>query len=80
MSTAVDAVRAHTDKYNKDFDIVVTLLTQYIDKRASTLSVKNASVSKTRASKQQKTSTTHGTFKGKIKFKKYCNDTVPTVI
>ena len=32
LSTAVAAVRAHTDKYEKDFDAVVTFLTQYIDK------------------------------------------------
>ena len=37
FSTAVAAVRAHSDKYKKDFDIVVAFLIQYSDKRASTL-------------------------------------------
>ena len=43
FSTAVDAVRVHPDKYEKDFNVVVTFLTQYIDKREPTLSVKVAS-------------------------------------
>ena len=40
MSTAVAAVRAHPDKCQKDFDAVVAFLTQYIDKKVPTLSVK----------------------------------------
>ena len=71
MSTADAAVRAHPDKYKKDFDAVVTFLTQYIDKRAPTPSVKVASVRQSRPAKQQKTSTTKGTFKGKIELKRY---------
>ena len=70
MSTAVDAVRAHPDKYKKDFDAVVAFLSQYIDKRALTSSVKVASVRQRRPSKQQKTSATFGIFKGKIELKK----------
>ena len=31
MSTAVATVRAHPDKYKKEFDVVVTFLTQYTD-------------------------------------------------
>ena len=34
LSTIVTTVRAHPDKYGKDFDTVVPFLTQYIDKRA----------------------------------------------
>ena len=71
LSTAVATVSAHLDKYKKDFDAVVTFLTQYIDKRALTLSVKVASVGKNRPAIQQKTSATHGIFNGKIKLKKY---------
>ena len=57
MSTAVATVRAHTDKYDKDFDAVVAFLTQYIDKKASTPNVKVASVTQTRPAKWQKTNT-----------------------
>ena len=45
LSTAVATIRAHPDKYDKDFDAVVAFLTQYIDKRAPTPSMKVASVS-----------------------------------
>ena len=47
LSTAVTAERAHSDKYEKDFDAVVAFLTQYIDNRAPTLSMKVASVGRT---------------------------------
>ena len=66
LSTAVAAVRTHPDKYEKDFDAIVTFVTQYIDKRAPTQSVNVATISQSRPAKKQKTSTTHGTFKGKI--------------
>ena len=66
MSTAVATERVHPDKYKKIFDTVVAFLTQYIDKRALTLSVNFASVGQTRPAKLQKTSTNHGTFKGKV--------------
>ena len=39
LSTTVATFRAHPDKYEMDFDTVVTFLTQYIDKRAPTLQV-----------------------------------------
>ena len=44
MSTAVAAVRAHSDKYKKDFNTVVAFLIQSIHKRAPTPSVKVACV------------------------------------
>ena len=66
LSTAVATVREHPDKHKKDFNMVVTFLTQYIDKRVPTLSVKVAYVAQTRPAKQQKTSSSCGTFKGKI--------------
>ena len=47
LSTVVAAVRVHPDKYEKDFDAVVTFLTQYIDKRSPAPSVKVASVHRT---------------------------------
>ena len=71
MSTAVAAVRVHPDKYEKEFDTIVAVVTQYINKRAPTLSLKVASVGQTRPAKWQKTSTRHGTFKGKIELKKH---------
>ena len=74
LSTAVAAVRVHTDKYEKVFDAVVASITQYIDKRESGPSVKVASISQTRPANQQKTSTTHGIFKGKIELKKYSSE------
>ena len=74
LLTAVVTVRAHPDKYVKDFNAVVTFLTQYIDKRAPTLSLKVASVAQTRPAKQQKTSATLGTFKERIKLKKYSRE------
>ena len=63
MSTAVATVRAHPDKYKKDFNAVVAFLTQYIDKRVQT-----------RPSKQQNTKVNLGTFKRKIKLKKYSRE------
>ena len=68
---AVAAVRVHIDKYEEDFDAIVAFLTQYINKRGPTPSVKVASVAQTRSAQWQKTSTVHGTFKGKIVLKKY---------
>ena len=70
LSTAVATVRAHPDKYKKDFDTLVTFLIQFINKRAPTQSVKVALVMQTRPVKQQKTNASCGTFKGKIKLKK----------
>ena len=43
LSTAVATVRAHPDKYEKEFNTVVAFLTQYIYKKAPTPSVKVAS-------------------------------------
>ena len=51
LSIAVNAVRAYPDKCKKDFDAVVTFLTQYIDKRSLISSVKVASVVQTRPAK-----------------------------
>ena len=44
MSTAVTTGRAHPDKYEKNFDAIIALFTQYIYKRATTLSVMVASI------------------------------------
>ena len=74
MSTAVATVRAHLDKYEKDFDTVVAFLTQYIDKRAPTPCMKVASVTYIRPAKWQKTSSSRGIFKGKIGLKKYSQE------
>ena len=68
------AVRVHPHKNEKDFDAVITLLTQYIDKWAQTSSVKDDTVVETRPAKQQKTHAVHGTFKGKIELKKYSRE------
>ena len=62
LSTAVTTVRVHPDKYKKGFGTVGTILTQYINKKTPTLSLKVASVDQTRPTKQQKTSDTHDTF------------------
>ena len=69
MSTAVAVVRAQPDKCKMDFDAVVVFLTQYIDKKAPTPSLKVAYVTQTRHAKRQKTSASHGTFRGKIELK-----------
>ena len=66
MSTAVAEVRAHPDRYEKDFDAVITFLSKYIDRKAPPPSVKVAFVTQTRPAKRQKTSASHGTFRGKI--------------
>ena len=71
LSTAVDAVRAHPDRYEKDFDAVVAFLSQYIDKKAPTPSVKVAFITKTRCAKRHIASTSHGTFRRKIELRKY---------
>ena len=71
LFTAVPTVRAHLDNYKKDFNAVVSFLSQCIDKKAWTPSVKVASVGQNRPANWQKTSTTIGTFRGKIELKKY---------
>ena len=55
LSTAVVAVRAHPERYEKDFDTVVFFLSQYIDRKAPPPSVKVSSVTQTRHAKRQKT-------------------------
>ena len=65
-------MRVNPDKYEKDFDAVVTFLTQYMDKRAPTLSVNIASVGQTRPAKGQKNRATYGL--SKIEFKKYSRE------
>ena len=72
--TAVATVMVHPDKYEKDFDMVVTFLKWYIHKRAPALKVKVASVSQTRPAKWQKISADHGTFKGMVEWKKYSRE------
>ena len=64
----------HPDKHEKDFIAIVTFLFQYINKIAPTPSVKVASLVQSRPAKWQKTSATHGTFKGKVKLKKYSTE------
>ena len=39
LPTAVTVVRAHPEKYEKEFNTVIAFLTQYIDKRTPTQSV-----------------------------------------
>ena len=63
MSTALATVRAQPDKYEKDFDTVVTFLTQYINKRGLIPSVKVVSIAQTSLAKWQKTIATCDTFK-----------------
>ena len=74
LPTVVATVRAHPDKYEKDFGAVITFLTQYMDKRSLTPSVKVASIRQNRPAKWQRTSATCGTFKGKIELKKYSRE------
>ena len=74
LFTAVIAVRAHPDRYEKDVDAVIAFLSQYIDRKAPTPSVKVASIDQTRPAKRQKTSASHGTFRGKIELKKYSRE------
>ena len=71
---AVTTERAHPDKYEKDFNVVVTFHTQYTDKRRPTPSVKVHFVVQTRPAKWQKINAICGTFKGKIESKKYTRE------
>ena len=70
LSIAVDAVMVHSDKYQKGFDTVVTFFTQYINRKAPTLSVEVAYVAQKRPAKRQKTSISYGTFNRIIELKK----------
>ena len=70
MSTAVAAVRAHPDRYEKNFKAVVAFLFQYIDRKAPTPRVKVVSVNQTRPAKRQMTSASCGIFNGKIELRK----------
>ena len=74
MFTVVAAVRVHPDRYKKDFDAVVTFLSQYIDRNTPTPSVKVASITQTRPAKRQKTCINCVTFKGKIELRKYSQE------
>ena len=74
LFTAVATVRAHPDRYERDFDAIVAFLTRYINKKAPTLSVKVTSVGQNRPAKRQKTTATGGTFRGKIELKKYSRE------
>ena len=66
LPTAVVAVNVHPYKYEKYFDTACAFLTQYINKRAPTPSVKVASADQNRPAKWQKAATTPVTFKGKV--------------
>ena len=57
----------------------MAFLSQYFDKRAPTPSVKVAFFGQSRPAKWQKTSTAHGTLKGKIKLKKYSREEYDSV-
>ena len=67
MSTAVAAVRAHPVKYKLSPSSPSTL-------RTLAPSVKVASVGQNRPTKQQRTSTFHDTYKGKIESKNYSRE------
>ena len=71
LSTAVTIVRTDPDKNKKNFDTVVTFLTQYIEKNVPTPSVNVVFAGQTRPAKLHKTSTIDGTFKRMIELKKY---------
>ena len=70
MSTAVVTVRAHPDKYKKDFDAVVAFLTLYTNERSPTPSVRVSRVMQARPAKWQKTDASYDTFRGKIELMK----------
>ena len=74
LSTAVATVSVHPDEYKKDFDAVAAFLTQYINKRAPTPSVKVTSVMQTRPARWQNTESNHGSFKGKPELEKYSKE------
>ena len=62
LSTAVAIVKAHPDRYEKDFDTLVTYLSQYVEKLRPIMSVNVVSVTQSRPAKRQKTSEAHGTL------------------
>ena len=55
LTTVVNAVRVHSDKYENVFNAVIALLILHIDKRAPMQSVKVTSVGQTRPANWQKT-------------------------
>ena len=69
MSIAAATVKAHADRYKKDFDVVVAYLLQYVEKHGPTMSVNVVSVTQSRPAKRQKSDEAHGTFKGRIELK-----------
>ena len=80
LSTAVAAVRVHSDKYENYFDPVVTFLTHYINKRSTTPSLKVSSVMQTRPTNWQMINAGHCTFKGKIELKKNSQEEYDSLI
>ena len=74
LFTAATTARVHSDKYEKDNNAVVTFLTQYIERRGPSPSVKLTYVAQARPAKWQKTSTSPGTFSGNIELKKYSRE------
>ena len=69
-----EAVALHPDKYEKDFETVVTIFTEYINKRAQTQSMKVASASEIRPAKQQKTRQIMAPSKGNFELKKHSRE------
>ena len=74
LPVVIVIVRVHPNKYENNFDAVVTYLSQYIDKRGPTPSVKVASITQTRPAKRQKILAAYDTFQGKIELKKYIRE------
>ena len=71
VSIADAAVRAHQDKYEKNFDAVVTFLSQYINKGAPTPNAQDASVGQSRPAKWQRPALPMALSREKIQLKKY---------
>ena len=69
LSSVIFTATALWDKYEKNFNAIVVILIQYIDKQGPTSSVNVAVIAQTWPAKIQKISPAHGTFKGKIELK-----------
>ena len=73
LFAVIGIIRAHPDQY-ENFDTEVAFLIHYINKKALTPSMKVASIGQNRPAKWQRTSATHGTFKGEIDLKMYSTE------
>ena len=63
-----------SEQFKKVGEVLPGILSEYIDNRWPTLSIKIAPIAQTRPAKQQKTGIVHGRFIGKVELTNYSRE------